>query len=282
MTTSRRATMGAALSLAGPLVLALAAQSKEAGTIPNFSDANMSWVKVGDDFIAPASGPGPVTFDKAHPYQPNNDKGLQVTYRVSDLTNPILKPWAIEQMKKTNDEVLAGYAPFRARSSCVPGGVPGFLIYGRLEPLYIVQTRNEVLLLNQADAQTRHIYMNVPHSAHPSLSWYGESVGHYEGGDTLVVDTIGMNDKTFVDDYRTPHTTELHVIERYKLMDGGKTLEVSFQVDDPGAYNMPWSGKQVYHLTNAGPILEAVCPENHGSFFSDPRHPMPEAAKPDF
>ncbi len=250
--------------------------------IPDLAAAELSWVKVGDDYLPPASGPGPVTFDKAHPYQPNNDKGLQPTYRVSDLTNPILKPWAIEQMKKTNDEVLAGGAPFRARSSCVPGGVPDFLIYGRLEPLYFAQTPKEVLLLNQADAQTRHVYMNVPHSKTPKPSWYGESVGHYENGDTLVVDTIGMNDKTFVDDYRTPHTAALHVVERYRVMDGGKTLQVTFTVEDPAAFNMPWSAMQIYHRVKEGPITEAVCAENHGSVFNDPHHPMPEARTPDF
>ncbi len=188
----------------------------------------------------------------------------------------------MEQMKKANDEVLAGKTPFRARSSCVPGGVPNFLIYGRLEPVYFVQTKNEVAILNQADAQTRHVYMNMPHSAHPALSWYGESVGHYEGGDTLVVDTIGQNDKTFVDDYRTPHTAQLHVVERYKLTEGGKTLQVSFTIEDPGAYNMPWSGMQIYHRTKLGPITEAVCAENHGSMFNDKIHPMPTAEKPDF
>lgn len=252
------------------------------GAVPDFSSADWAWVKVGDDFIAPPSGPSPVTFDKAHPYQPNNDRGLQPTFRVADLTNPILKPWAIEQMKKANDEVLAGKTPFRARSSCVPGGVPNFLIYGRLEPVYFAQTRNEVAILNQADAQARHVYMNVPHSAHPALSWYGESIGHYEGGDTLVVDTIGQNDRTFVDDYRTPHTTQLHVVERYKLTEGGKTLQVSFTVEDPGAFNMPWSGMQIYHRTKLGPITEAVCAENHGSMFNDRFHPMPTADKPDF
>ena len=250
--------------------------------IPDLSAADLSWVKIGDDYLPPPSGPGPVTFDKAHPYQPNNDRGLQPTYRVADLRNPILKPWAIAQMKKANDEVLAGKAPFRARSSCVPGGVPDFLIYGRLEPLYFAQTAKEVLLLNQADGQTRHVYLDVPHSKNPKPSWYGESIGHYEGGDTLVVDTIGMNDKTFVDDYRTPHTTQLHVIERYRLTDGGKTLEVNFTVQDPGAFNMPWSGMQIYHRAKKGPISEAVCAENRGSPFNDPDHPMPVAERSDF
>jgi hypothetical protein len=249
--------------------------------MPDFGGPDISWVKIGDDFIAPPSGPGSVTFDKAHPYQPNNDKGLQVTYRVADLTNPILKPWAVAQMKTANDEVLAGLAPFRARSSCVPGGVPGYLVYGRLEPLYFAQTPSEVVMLNQADAQIRHVYLNVPHSRDPKLSWYGESVGHYEG-DTLVVDTIGMNDKTFIDDYRTPHTTQLHVIERYRLTIGGSRLEVNVTVDDPGAFNMAWSAKQVYRRVKQGPIVEAVCPENRGSPFNDSRHPMPEAKTADF
>jgi len=265
---------------------ALAADGAKTGAaIPNFaSTSTTAWTTnrpTMDDFIPPASGPGPVMSDPAHPYVPNGG-GRQPTYRVADLTNPILKPWAIEQMKKANDEVLAGKTPFRARSSCVPGGVPNFLIYGRLEPVYFVQTKNEVAILNQADAQTRHVYMNMPHSAHPALSWYGESVGHYEGGDTLVVDTIGQNDKTFVDDYRTPHTAQLHVVERYKLTEGGKTLQVSFTIEDPGAYNMPWSGMQIYHRTKLGPITEAVCAENHGSMFNDKIHPMPTAEKPDF
>lgn len=272
-----------AVVLATALVaISAQAQSPKSESMPDFGGPEVSWVKVGDDFIAPPSGPRPVTFDKTHPYQPNNDKGLQVTYRVADLTNPILKPWAVAQMKKSNDEVLAGLQPFRARTSCVPGGVPGFLIYGRLEPLYFAQTAKEVVLLNQADAQIRHVYMNVPHSEHPKLSWYGESIGHYEDGDTLVIDTIAQNDKSFVDDYRTPHTSQMHVIERYKLLDGGKRLQVSFTVDDPGAFNMPWSGMQIYRRSDQGPFLEAPCADNRGSPFYDNRHPIPEAKSADF
>ena len=264
------------------LISAAVLPLRAAPAIPDFGGPDVSWVKIGDDFIAPPSGPSPVTFDSKHPYQPNNDKGLQVTYRVADITNPILKPWAAAQMKKANDEVLAGLQPFRARTSCVPGGVPGFLIYGRLEPLYFAQTEKEVLLLNQADAQVRHVYLNIPHSPDPELSWYGESVGHYEGGDTLVIDTIGMNDKSFIDDYRTPHTTQLHVVEKFRVMEGGKTLQVNFTVDDPGAFNMAWSGMQIYRRSSQGPFLEAPCADNRGSPFYNSRHPIPEAKSPDF
>lgn len=271
-----------ATAAAAFVLLSGASEAPSPDKIPFFGGPNTSWVKIGDNFIAPPSGPGPVKDDPAHPYQPNNDKGLQVTFRVSDLANPNLKPWVVAQMKKTNDEVLAGRQPFRARTSCVPGGVPGYLIYGRLEPLYFAQDGKEVLMMNQADAQIRHVYLNVPHSAHPKLSWYGESVGHYEGGDTLVVDTIAQNDKTFVDDYRTPHTAQMHVVERFQLTDGGKTLRVSFTVDDPGAYNTPWSASQIYRRSNQGPFLEAPCADNRESPFYDSRHPIPEAKTPDF
>jgi hypothetical protein len=80
----------------------------------------------------------------------------------------------------------------------------------------------------------------VPHSANPKPSWYGESVGHYEG-DTLVVDTIGQNTKTFLDVYRTPHSEKLHVVERWRTIDGGNGLELKITVDDPDAFYQPWS-----------------------------------------
>jgi hypothetical protein len=115
---------------------------------------------------------------------------------------------------------------------CWPSGVPGAILL-RLNPLFIAQSAKEVTFLYQSDHQVRHIYLDVPHSKTVKPSWYGESVGHYEG-DTLVVDTIGITTKTNVDYYNTPHTDKLHVVERYRVIDG-KTLEVSFTVDDAGA-----------------------------------------------
>jgi hypothetical protein len=70
-------------------------------------------------------------------------------------------------------------------------------------------------------------------------TFIGESVGHYEGGDTLVIDTIGQTDRTFADNYRTPHTTQMHVIERWKLSADGNRVDVSVTVDDPGAFTTP-------------------------------------------
>ena len=265
-------------------LLAFAARGQtQTPVIPNFTaNGSTAWVPnraAGDDFLPPPSGPGPVTSVKDHPYVPNGQG--QSTYRVADLSNPILKPWAIEQMKKANDDVLAGKIPFTARERCWPGGVPDFDIYERDRPIYVLQTPKEVTIIEEHDSQVRHIYLNVPHSANPKSSWYGESVGHYEGG-TLVVDTIGMNDKTSVDNYRTPHTTALHVVERFRLMDDGKTLEAAITVSDNGAFNMPWSAVQRWRRLDDRPLSELVCAEDGGGYLQRGLVAIPQAARADF
>ena len=266
------------------LWLALAAEAAgQTVAVPNLGpNSDTGWIPArpaGDDFIPPESGPGPVMSEKDHPYVPNGQG--QVSYRIADLSNPILQPWAAERMKKPNEDVRAGKVPFTADSRCWPGGVPGFDIYARVRPIYFLQTPKEVTIIEESDMQVRHIYLNVPHSARPAPSWYGESVGHYEG-DELVVDTIGLNDKTFVDSYRTPHTTQLHVVERFKMLDGGKILQASIAVDDPGAFNMPWSAIQRWRRREEGPIIELICAENHADYFHNESGPIPQADKPDF
>src|SRR5437016_14649841 len=99
---------------------------------PNFSWNNqIAWVGLngGGPGFAPVPGQvPPVADDPAHPFVPNG-VGRQPTYRIADLSNPNLKPWVKEHMKKDNDEVLAGKIAFTARSSCRPAGVPGFMAY---------------------------------------------------------------------------------------------------------------------------------------------------------
>jgi hypothetical protein len=262
-----------------PFAFACGAET-EAG-IPQLGSSTVGWSKVADDFQPPGSGPGPVTYQKDHPYVPNNGSGRQVTFRIADLTNPILKPWAIEKMREQNELAAAGKRAFEARASCRPGGVPGFLVMGRVNPLYFVQGKDEVLLINEGGPEVRRVFLNVPHSAHPKISPYGESVGKYEGGDTLVVDTIGLSDDTYIDNYRTPHTTELHVVERFQLTEGGKTLQVAIRVEDPGAFTMPWSARQTYHRTRAGAMEETICAENNIAFDASVSE-IPKADKPDF
>jgi hypothetical protein len=266
---------------------ALAADGVKKQVIPDFATTDRTaWVLdhtfgVDDLLPPPAGGPGPVTFDKAHPYVPNG-YGPQSTYRVADLSNPILQPWTISSMKKANDDVLAGKVPFRARERCWPVGVPGFDAYSLVEPYYFYQTPEKVVVIAQNGPEIRHIYLNVTHSKDVKPSWYGESVGHYENGDTLVIDTIGISSKSFIDNYRTPHTDQLHVIERWKLAADGKTVDVSVFVEDAGAFTTPWTAVQRWRRVENAPISTVACNENNGDFFSQGLVPVPEATRPDF
>jgi hypothetical protein len=228
---SSRAFAATLMALAG--AAAVVAPAASADNVPALS-AN-AWDGAGEnEFTPPKSGPGPVTSDPAHRYVSNFEAartGAQANWRVADLDNPNLKPWVIEALRNANAESLAGKAMFTREARCWPTGVPAML----LNPikLFFVQTQKQVWIIQEADHRVRRVLLDQPHSANPPPTWYGESVGHYEGGDTLVIDTIGMNDKSFVDSYRTPHTTQLHVVERFQVLDAGKTLEVNFTVDDP-------------------------------------------------
>jgi hypothetical protein len=255
--------------------LAANAAAQSSTSPPDFSSNQTAWLHPpGGEFPAVAGSPMPMRQDPAHPFVGNNT-GRQPTYRMGDVSNPNLKPWAKDVMKKDNEQVLAGKIAFSARSSCLPGGVPVFMLFGG-QPIFFVQSPKQVLMIYEGDHQVRHIYLDVPHSAKPKPSWYGESVGHYEG-DTLVVDTIGMNDRTVVDGYRTPHTEKLHVTERWSLVND-KTLEVKITVDDPDTFNQTWSTFQRYQRGQQT-LEEEACAENNQHLFD---YHIPVADKADF
>lgn len=284
---SKFGSMCLAAAVLGAAGGALAADGPKGQVIPDFAPtANTGWVldrSIGvDDLLPPPTGgPGPVTYDRAHPYVPNGNN-RQSTYRVADLTNPILQPWLIPSMKKANDEVLAGKVPFRARERCWPVGVPGYSAYSLVEPFFFYQTADKVVVINQGGPVIRHIYLNVFHSKDVKPSWYGELVGHYENGDTLVIDTIGVSPKSYTDNYRTPHTDQIHVVERWKLAPDAQTVDVTVFVEDPGAFTMPWTAVQRWRRVENAPILPVQCNENNGDFFSQGLVPLPEATKADF
>ncbi len=269
-------TILAGLACAAPTAHAVAQQT---AAPPDFSTNHVAWVGVGGGgpgFVAVPGRLPPVTSDPAHPFVPNGT-GSQPTYRIADLSNPNLKPWVKERMKKDNDEVLGGKIAFTARSSCRPAGVPGFMAFGGGNPVFFIQTPKQVWMIYSGNQEVRRIYLDMPHSSNPKPSWYGESVGHYEG-DTLVIDTIGQNDKTVVDPYRTPHTEKLHVVERWKMIDDGKAMDVSFTVEDPDAFYEPWSGMRRYRRVQQE-MLEEACAENNQHLFD---YHIPVANTPDF
>src|SRR5262245_5689894 len=251
------------------LLLAGSAMAQSAPP-PDFSSNFAGWVGLngGGPFFEPVPGssmPGPIVSDPKYPFVPNG-VGRQPTFRIPDLSNPNLKPWVKEHMRKDTDEILAGKKPaFTAQSSCWPSGVPFFMGYGGPDPLVFIQTPKDVRIMWREDNQWRRVAMNVPHSTNPKPTWYGESVGRYEG-DTLVIDTIGLSTRTVVDIYRTPHTEKLHVVERWNLIDGGQGMQVIFVVEDPDTYYQPWTGMRRYRrMEQTG--YEKICAEGNRHLF---------------
>ena len=182
-------------------------------------------------FDPPAGLRGPI---KQHPDYPlrGNDTG-RPTPALGNHKDPILKPWAAEQMRLSNEELLAGKTgiPFLAQSRCWPGGVPGQLLWTS-EPMYFIQKANQVIMHWQRDQWWRRIDLTDKHSEYIKPSRYGESIGRYENGE-LVVDTIGLATKnSYIDNFRTPHSEKEHVVERFKVSPDGKMLEAYVVVED--------------------------------------------------
>jgi hypothetical protein len=273
-------------------------------------------------FEPPLSGPGPV-LNKSRQRQVFDADGRPLpaataplvsspTQLVGDYTNPILKPWAAEIVKQNGELELKGVGALTASNQCWPPGVPYILADIGMQML---QQSDEIVILYFGN-QTRHVRMNQPHPARVTPSWYGDSVGRYEG-DTLVIDTVGIKaDRPFamVDMFGTPHTGALHVVERYRLLDyaaakaeqerGGKEifrlpagpaegwvpdpsyvgrgLQLQFTVEDEGVFTTPWSATITYRRPSLTEWREYICAENRQEYYRGRETGLPTADKPDF
>ena len=239
--------------------------------------------------------------------------GMNEFLRVGDYANPILKPGAADTIRKRGEMILNGSAFPNPHNQCWPEPTPFTLIIQL--GVEIVQQKDEVLFLYLADHKVRHVRMNVPHAAQVTPTWQGDSVGHYEG-QTLVVDTVGqkVGPLSMIDQYGTPFSGVLHVIERYRLIDGEaaskaakehedvygiyvpdllnpygrgdidpdtskKGLQVEITVEDPVMFTTRWSGLVTYrHVLGEWP--EVVCAESPHMIGTETR--IPTADSPDF
>jgi len=262
-----------AFLLVGALVFALGFKTDLAaqpGYVPVLQDGPRLWQH-------PFGGVFPAVKGSALPVQ-QDPRRLRVagrTWHIADLSNPNLMPWAKDIMKKEIEAIDAGKIQFTAGSSCLPTGVPNFLQDGG--PFLFVQGPDKVVIVDEAGPVVRHVYLNVAHTPNVKPSWMGESIGWYEG-DTLVVDTIGFNNKTFVDRFGTPHTEKLHVVERWRVIDQGLTLRVDVEVQDSGTYYQPWKTFQVYRRMDRG-FEPEICAENNRNLFD---YGTPQDDSPDF
>lgn len=113
-----------------------------------------------------------------------------------------------------------------------------------------IQTPEAVYILHELGPVYRVVWMNAKHPEDPDPQYWGHSIGWYENGDTLVVDTIGTNDRTWLDQVGHPHGEQLHFVERFKKV--GETIELSMTVDDPEFYNAPWPGRRSFRKSDTG------------------------------
>jgi hypothetical protein len=294
-------------------------RSQGTGSIPDFSGF---W---GNPYLygiePPLSGPGPVV-NKARRRQSFDVDGRplpaanaplvsEARQLVGEYTNPILKPGAAEVVKKHAEMSLAGVGYPSPRNQCWPQGVP-FIFTN--DAVQLLQQPDKVTMLYDEDHEVRRVRMNQPHPAQVTPSWYGDSVGHYEG-DTLVIDTVGFKIGPFsaVDQYGTPFTQALHVVERYRLVDyeaakeawerggkenarggggigetwapdpnyKGKALQLQFTVEDKGVFTTAWSATKTYRRVFRD-WPENVCAENPHKYGTEKDAAVPIAGKPDF
>jgi len=226
------------------------------------------------------------------------------TQLVGDYTNPILQPWAADVVKKHGELSIAGVVYPNPANQCWPEPVP--FIYKNFA-LQLLQRPHEVTILYEQDHEVRHVRMNQTHPAKVTPSWYGDSVGHYEG-DTLVIDTVGQKRARYsmLDLYGTPYSESLHVVERYRLVDyedakeglerdakenqrpqvgidrnyRGKHLQLHFTVEDKDVFTTPWSATITYGR-GSDEWPEVACAENTHVYY-DKDTDVPVASKPDF
>jgi len=173
-------------------------------------------------------------------------------------------PWA-----KTRFEENRSGRQIDTADRCLPPGVPRMMFTP--EPFAIVQESKRIIFLHEGGAHVwRFVWMDGrPHPKDPNPSWMGDSVGHWEGG-TLVIDAIGFNDKTWLDDAGHPHSEQLHVIERYTRT-GPLTMKYEVTIDDPGAYSKQWSNSVTIPFRPGEALNEYICQEGE----RDTRHTSP-------
>lgn len=172
----------------------------------------------------------------------------------SDLGTPEFQDWAAELSRKRLADNLRDLPSAR----CLPGGIVAAVTNGT--PERVVQTPGLLVMFSEGQLPRQIFLDGRGHPGDPSPTWLGHSVGRWEG-DTLVVDSIGFNERTWLDLNGHPHTGRLHLVEWYRRPDLGH-LELELRVEDSGALKQPWIIKRTYNLDPNEDILEAVCMEN--------------------
>ena len=176
---------------------------------------------------------------------------------LADFTEIPYQPWSKMQYEFNKTGVGQASDP---EAHCLPAGVPRST--GLPYPLRLMQSPGLIVMLLEGNVHTyRMILMDKEHPKDPNPTWMGHSTGKWEG-DTLVVDTVGFNNGTWLDPGGHVHTDKMHVIEHFTRI-GENRLRYEFTIDDPGAYTKPWGWSYALELHPDWEIIEYVCNENN-------------------
>jgi hypothetical protein len=196
---------------------------------------------------------------------PMNRDGLLNSIADADKVAPF-QPWA-KAVYEYRQRTLFKDDPY---NRCIPpGGVRHFQNHYGVQFVEQPEVKRILLLMGGGDRNWRIIYTDgrpIGHKDELVLTYYGASTGHWDG-DTLVVDTVGFNEKFWFTNGGLPHTEALHLTERFTRSDFS-TLKYQVTVDDPQAYTRPWSGGWNIQWVPDEDIQEYFCEENAESIFS--------------
>lgn len=147
-----------------------------------------------------------------------------------------------------------------SNTDCLPSGMPR--VTENTYPVEIVQTPGRITMLYEGAHNLRRIWLDRPHPEDPGSTFMGHSVGHWEG-DTLVVDTVGRNDRTQLDAEGSSHSAGIHIVERYRKIEQGAKLELVTWIDDPVTLEHPFTYRRTYFWRPDIRPMEYVCEENN-------------------
>jgi hypothetical protein len=199
--------------------------------------------------------------------RPPATTGLEYWVYEFNLEEPPMTPWGEAQYKAAKSSVGPRGLPLAETNDpvfngCFPPGVPRIFLYPL--PMQIVQVPGEVIMLFEYDSKRRQIFTDGrPHDASLGPSWMGDSIGHWEG-DTLVIDTVNLNDKTWIDSIGHPHSDALHLVERIRRINHDHLLD-DITIEDPKAYTRPWTAHLDFLLRPTWTLAERFC-EDDASF----------------
>jgi hypothetical protein len=161
-------------------------------------------------------------------------------------------PWAA----KVYQERVENNGKDRPGGLCLPHSVTDFDAH--FNPRKIIQTPGQIAMLFESYHSFREIFIDGrPLPKDPAPAWFGYSVGKWEG-QTLVVNSIGINEKTWLDDSGHPHSDAMRVIERFQRPDFGH-MTVQLTIDDPKTYSRPWTVTIPWDLFPDTELLDWVC-----------------------